>query len=112
MTGQNRSDDALNFASCRELTAALTAKKISALELTDHFISRIETLDGKLNAVVVRDFERARAAAKAADAALARGEHRPLQGIPIVIKESFDIAGLPTTWVFPSSLEISPKPTA
>jgi amidase len=102
VTGQNRSDDALNFASCRELTAALTAKKISALELTDHFISRIETLDGKLNAVVVRDFERARAAAKAADAALARGEHRPLQGIPIVIKESFDIAGLPTTWGVPA----------
>jgi amidase len=102
VTGQNRSDDALNFASCRELTAALTAKKISALELTDHFISRIETLDGKLNAVVVRDFERARAAANAADAALARGEHRPLQGIPIVIKESFDIAGLPTTWGVPA----------
>jgi amidase len=102
VTGQNRGDDALSFASCKDLTAALTAKKISALELTDHFIARIETLDGKLNAVVVRDFERARAAAKAADAALARGEHRPLQGIPIVIKESFDVAGLPTTWGVPA----------
>jgi amidase len=102
VTGQNRSDDALSFASCKDLTAALTGKKISALELTDHFIARIETLDGKLNAVVVRDFERARAAAKAADAALARGEHRPLQGIPIVIKESFDVAGMPTTWGVPA----------
>src|ERR1700757_4194633 len=102
VTGQGRGDYALNFANTKELTAALAAKKISALELTDHFISRIETLDGKLNAVVVRDFERARAAANAADAALARGEHRPLQGIPIVIKESFDIAGLPTTWGVPA----------
>ncbi len=70
MTGQSHGDDALNFATTKELTAALAARKISALELTDHAIARIEALDGKINAVVVRDFERARAAAKAADAAL------------------------------------------
>jgi Asp-tRNA(Asn)/Glu-tRNA(Gln) amidotransferase A subunit family amidase len=102
VTGQYRGDNALNFATTKELTAALTGRRISALELADHFIARIEALDGKLNAVVVRDFERARAAAKAADAALARRDDRPLLGIPIVIKESFDVAGLPTTWGVPA----------
>ena len=112
MTGQNRGNDALSFATTKELTAALAAKKISALELTDHFITRIEALDGKLNAVVVRCFEQARAAAKAADAALARGENRPLLGVPIVIKESFDIAGLPTTWGVPANKEFVPTEDA
>jgi amidase len=112
VTGQSRGDYALNFATTKELTAALAAKKISALELTEHFIARIEALDGKLNAVVVRDFERARAAAKAADAALARGESRPLLGIPILIKESFDVAGLPTTWGVPALKDFVPKEDA
>ena len=64
-------------------------------------ISRIEALDPKINAVVVRDFERARAAAEDADAALARGERRPLLGLPMTVKEQFNVAGLPTTWGFP-----------
>src|SRR3954452_10445699 len=60
-------------------------------------------LDPKINAVVVRDFERARAAADDADAALARGERRPLLGLPITVKEQFNVAGLPTTWGFEDS---------
>ena len=46
----------------------------------------------------MRDFDRARAAADAADAALARGERQPLLGLPMTVKEQFNIAGLPTTW--------------
>ena len=61
------------YGTAGELVGALAARKISALELTDFVITRIETLDRKLNAVVVRDFERARAAAKAADAASVSG---------------------------------------
>ena len=56
VTGQGHGDYALNFGTTKELTAALAAKKISALELTDHFIARIEALDGEINSVVVRDF--------------------------------------------------------
>src|SRR5262249_54358435 len=112
VTGQGRGDSALNFGTTQELTAALAAKKISALELTDHFIARIEALDGKINSVVVRDFERARVGAKAADAALARGESRPLLGIPIVVKESFDVAGLPTTWGVPALKDFVPAADA
>ena len=47
---------------------------------------------------MVRDFDRARDAADAADAALARGERRPLLGLPMTVKEQFNVAGLPTTW--------------
>src|SRR6185437_5998887 len=61
---------------------------------------RIEARDTEINAVVVRDFDRAREAARAADAALARGERRPLLGLPMTVKESNNVAGLPTTWGF------------
>ena len=62
--------------------------------------------------LVVRDFDRAREAAKAADAALARGERRPLLGIPMTFKEAFNIAGLPTTWGFPQFKNFVPKEDA
>jgi amidase len=101
MTGLGRGELSLSYGTTMELVAALAARRISALELTDHVIARIEALDGKLNAVIVRDFDRGREAARSADAALARGERRPLLGIPMTIKESFDIAGLPTTWGVP-----------
>jgi amidase len=66
--------------------------------LVDAAIARIEALDSKINAVVVRDFDRARSVADAADAALSRGEQSPLLGLPMTVKEQFNIAGLPTTW--------------
>ncbi len=84
------------------LAEALAARKVSAVELCDAAIERIERLDGPINAVVVRDFERARQAAKTADAALGRGERRPLLGVPMTVKESFNVAGLPTTWGSPA----------
>ena len=90
----------------------MQARKISASELPEHTIARIEALDQRLNAVVVRDFERAREAAKVADAALARGERRPLLGVPITIKEAFNIAGLPATWGFPQFKDFVPKEDA
>ncbi|MBA3810962.1 MAG: amidase, partial [Caulobacteraceae bacterium] len=86
------------FASAGELAAALAERKVSAVELLEAAVERIERLDGAINAVVVRDFDRAREAAKAADAALARGERRPLLGVPMTVKEAHNVAGLPTTW--------------
>src|SRR5216683_1773769 len=86
------------YRTTRELVKALADRQISARELLDAAISRIEALDPKINTVVVRDFDRARAAADAADAALARGDRRPLLGLPMTVKEQFNIAGLPTTW--------------
>jgi amidase len=89
------------YKSARETAAALTSREISARELTDAAIARIESLEPTLNAVCVRDFDRARDAARAADDALAASEQRPLLGVPLLVKESFNVAGLPTTWGFP-----------
>jgi amidase len=85
------------FATATELLAALRAGRVTSLELTDLYIQRIERHDGPLNAVVVRDFERARHQARAADRAAARGEPGALLGLPMTIKESFNVVGLPTT---------------
>ena len=94
---------ALEYLSAGQLVDGLRRKRFSSLELTDHLISRIERRDAAINAVVVRDFERAREAARAADAALARGDQRPLLGVPMTVKESFNVAGLPTTWGIPQA---------
>jgi len=91
-----------SFKSATELSAALAAKKVSAVELAQDAIGRIERHDGKINAICVRDFARGLDAARAADAALARGESRPLLGIPLTVKESYNIGGLPTTWGIPA----------
>ena len=61
---------------------------------------------------MVRDFDRARQAAIAADQALARGERRPLLGLPMTVKESFNVAGLPTTWGIPAFKDWRPTEDA
>jgi len=102
----------LDYSTVKELVEALRARRISAVELIERVIARIEALDPRLNAVVVRDFDRAHDGAKAADAALFRGERQPLLGIPMVVKESFNVAGLPTTWGIPTSKNWTPKEDA
>jgi amidase len=82
------------FATATELLADLRAGRIGSRELTELYIRRIERYDDRLNAVVVRDFERAREAARAADEVGARGA---LLGLPITLKESINVAGLCTT---------------
>jgi len=96
------------FASATALTAALRARQVSAVELAQQAIDRIERHDAKINAVCVRDFARGLEAARAADAALARGDTAPLLGIPMTVKESFNVAGLPTTWGFPPQKDFVP----
>ena len=82
------------------------------MELAQDAISRIERHDARINAICVRDFERGLDAARAADASLARGETRPLLGIPLTVKESYNIAGLPTTWGFPAQKDFMPTDDA
>ena len=101
-----------SFKSATELSAALAAKKVSAIELVQDAIGRIERHDGKINAICVRDFDRAISAARDADTALARGEKRPLLGLPITVKESFNIAGLPTTWGYLPQKDFRPPEDA
>ncbi len=92
-----------SFKSAIELSAALSAKKVSSVELTQDAIGRIERHDGRINAICVRDFDRALAAAREADAARSRGESKPLLGLPLTVKESFHIAGTPITWGNPAA---------
>jgi len=91
------------FRSAKQLAADIRKKKIGCLELLDLYLARVEKYDGTLNAVVVRDFDRARTRARAADRALARRQvWGPFHGVPMTIKESYDVAGLPTTWGVPA----------
>src|SRR3954466_14052621 len=101
-----------SFKTAVETSAALAAKKVSAVELAQDAIGRIERHDAKINAICVRDFERGLAAARAADAELARGVKKPLLGLPVTIKESYNIAGLPTTWGIPAQKDFVPAEDA
>ena len=103
---QDKGSLAMDYRSAKDLVALLRARQVSAVELLDRAIARIEAYDGKLDAVVVRDFARARAAAAEADRALVRGERRPLLGVPMTVKECVNVAGLPTTWGIPGTERI------
>lgn len=82
-----------------EARALIGEKKLSATELLESCIARIEAVDHAVNAMVARDYDRARAAAKEADAAVARGDALPaLHGLPIGVKDLEDVAGLRTTY--------------
>lgn len=92
----------LGLQTAVELTAALRERRIGALELLDHFLDRVERFNPAINAIVVLDAERARERAREADAALAAGQTwGPLHGLPVTIKDAFDVTGLPTTWGSP-----------
>ncbi|WP_027442266.1 amidase family protein [Erythrobacter cryptus] len=78
-------------------SAAIRAGRLSVAEAVDAAITRIEEKDGAINALAVPNFEAAHVQARALDAAGPRAD-QPLFGVPMTIKESFDVAGLPTTW--------------
>lgn len=88
----------LDTATAAELADAVRSRRVGALDLCRAAIARIERLDGAINAVVVRDFERACEQARRCDEAVARGESGALLGVPMTVKESYNVAGLPTTW--------------
>lgn len=76
----------------------LRAGEVSSLELVDATIARIEAANDDLNAVVAKDYERARECARASDAARTNGRSTgPLHGLPMTIKDSLETAGLVTT---------------
>ncbi|MEU3645748.1 amidase [Lentzea sp. NPDC034063] len=101
-----------SFHSAEELVTAMRAGAVTSVELTEEAIARIERDDEVINAICVPDFDRARVAAHRADQARARGEDRPLLGIPVTVKESYDMAGLPTTWGMPQHRDYLPDEDA
>lgn len=95
-------DDELLLADATRLAAAVRAREVSGRELLDGYLARIERLNPQINSVVTLDVERARAAADAADATLARAEAAgpelgPLHGLPITIKDAIEVAGIRST---------------
>jgi aspartyl-tRNA(Asn)/glutamyl-tRNA(Gln) amidotransferase subunit A len=84
-------------ASLAELAAALAARKISSVELTEHCIERIARFDKGLNAFITVDPDRSLEQARAADARIAAGRAEPLTGIPVAHKDIFVTKGWPST---------------
>ena len=92
----------LHFQPAHELAGRIAAKEISAVELLEHYLKRIEAHNPALNAIIWMDADRARDAAGRVDAAIARGDALgPFAGVPMTLKESFQVAGTPTTWGIP-----------
>ncbi|MDF1763268.1 MAG: amidase [Oleibacter sp.] len=86
------------FCSITELATALSEKEVSSRGLVEYFQDRISTLNPALNAVVSHNFDAALARADEADAAMARGESwGPLHGIPMTVKDTFEVVGMPCT---------------
>lgn len=99
-------------SSLTEIARAIRTKEVSALEVTEMHLRRIEEVNPKLNAVVTLAAD-ARDRARAADEALARGEvWGPLHGVPMTIKDSFDTAGVVSTWGTPGRRSFVPDKDA
>jgi amidase len=90
--------DPIYYSSATWIAAAIREKRVSAVEIVEAFLARIEEVNPALNAVVALRAEEARAEAERADAALARGDSwGALHGVPMTIKDSLDTAGMIST---------------
>jgi amidase len=87
------------FLSAKKLASLIRRRKIGSVELLDLYLERVARLNPTLNAVVVLDEKRARDQARKADRAGAKSDWKgPLHGVPMTVKESFDLEGHATTW--------------
>lgn len=90
--------ESIDRLSATGIVAAIKSGELTSRGVTEHFIARIEAVNPKINAVVIDFFERARAAADAADRAVANGGPLGrLHGLPFTIKECFDFEDSPST---------------
>jgi len=101
------------YRSAKQLASLIRRNKVGCLELLEFYLERTERYNPGLNAIIFTGIKAARQRAKAADTALARGENwGPLHGVPMTIKESFDVVGMPTTWGVPEYRDNYPKKNA
>ena len=90
--------DDITYASAKSIAQAIRDKEVSAVEVVEAHLRRIDEVNPKLNAVVHLAADRALSEARNADAATARGEsNRPLHGVPMTVKDSHDAEGLVST---------------
>ena len=91
------------FASASQIAADIRAKKTTARNVLEAYLERTERYNPDLNAIIFSDPQAARRRADELDAMAVRDEWAgPLHGVPMTIKESYDVAGTPTTWGLPS----------
>ncbi|UPK74021.1 amidase [Nocardioidaceae bacterium SCSIO 66511] len=98
------------FGTARGMVVALRTKRISARELLDAHLDRVEATNSEVNAVVSLDAERARESAREADDRLARGDDvGPLHGLPFAFKDTHAAAGWRTTYGSPLMADNVPE---
>ena len=103
----------LPFRSAKRLAALIRAKRVSAADLLEAYVERLERYNPRLNAIIATDLPAARKRARAADRALAKGDlWGPLHGVPMTVKESYDVVGMPTTWGLPELKDNRPARNA
>jgi aspartyl-tRNA(Asn)/glutamyl-tRNA(Gln) amidotransferase subunit A len=91
-------DQDLSHISSTGLAAMIADRQISPVELADHLLKRIAKLDSKLNAFSFFDPDHVRAEARAAEAAVQRGDKLgPLHGVPVAMKDGIAVKGMPST---------------
>ena len=89
----------LTLQSAGSLAEKISKKEISAVELLQLHFDKVDRFNKEINAVIWQDRDAALKEAKACDDETAKGHSRgPWHGVPITVKESFDLAGSPTTW--------------
>ena len=103
----------LAFCSATELAEKIKNKEISAMELLHHYLQRVDKYNAEINAIVVDIREQAEQSAEATDHAIANGDTLgPLAGVPMTVKESYNVAGTPTTWGNPEWRDNVPEEDA
>lgn len=106
-------DTPLHYRSARDLAAAIGAGELSSRELLEACVARIGKHNPAINAVVAMDLDAARRAADAADAAVRRGEPLgPLHGLPMTIKDTYEVPGMPCTAGAPEYRDHRPRQAA
>jgi amidase len=99
--------------SATKLLGALKNKQMGSLELLEFYIERYERLNPRVNAIVATNFDSARKRANEADAALAKGQDwGPLHGLPMTIKDTFPVKGMPNTYGLPIAKDFVPSENA
>jgi amidase len=103
----------LPFRSASALARMIREGEVGCRDLLEIYAGRVDRYNPRLNAIVWTDLDGARARADAADAALKKGEvWGPLHGVPMTIKESYDVVGMPTTWGVPALKDNVPPANA
>lgn len=101
------------FKSATELASSIRSGEITSTELLNLYLDRIQQYNNDINAVVAMDADAARKRAAEADKALAQGKNwGPLHGLPMTIKDVFEVVGMPTTSGDPELKDYMPKQNA